>query len=280
MKKIVITGANGFIGSHLVRHLAEKGFQIIALSRKSPDFIHPNVIHFPWELGIPIDENIWKDVQVLIHAAWQLKNPGKETDTLNYTGTNLIAQAALKYEIKRIFISSRSAHENAISHYGSTKWSAEKLFTDKNDLIIRPGLVAGNGGIAKKISEMASKKKFMLVPSNGYTVELISITQLCQAIEQAIISNHTGVFNLVTNNTYTFCNLYRQLSHKKGRKALVIAIPVNWIYPIAIIVNRIGLLSALTLESIKGMKKPPSPLNELALISQNQLQGEITDWFL
>ena len=33
MSKILITGATGFIGSHLTEHLIEKGFNVIAFDR-------------------------------------------------------------------------------------------------------------------------------------------------------------------------------------------------------------------------------------------------------
>lgn len=34
MKKIIITGANGFIGQFLVEHLIDNGYEVIALIRK------------------------------------------------------------------------------------------------------------------------------------------------------------------------------------------------------------------------------------------------------
>ena len=34
MNKVVIVGANGFIGSHLCLHLATQGYQVIALVQK------------------------------------------------------------------------------------------------------------------------------------------------------------------------------------------------------------------------------------------------------
>ena len=35
MKKIILTGATGFIGSHFAEHLTSKGIEVLALGRKS-----------------------------------------------------------------------------------------------------------------------------------------------------------------------------------------------------------------------------------------------------
>ena len=38
MKKILITGATGFIGSHLTELCVEKGFEVIAFDRYNPNY--------------------------------------------------------------------------------------------------------------------------------------------------------------------------------------------------------------------------------------------------
>ena len=41
MHKVAITGARGFIGSHLIKHLDKAGIAYLALKRTDKDFIYP-----------------------------------------------------------------------------------------------------------------------------------------------------------------------------------------------------------------------------------------------
>ena len=38
MKKILITGATGFVGSHLAELCVEKGFEVVAYDRYNPNY--------------------------------------------------------------------------------------------------------------------------------------------------------------------------------------------------------------------------------------------------
>jgi len=43
MKKVVVTGGAGFIGSHLSEELVRQGYQVIILDDLSTGKIHPNL---------------------------------------------------------------------------------------------------------------------------------------------------------------------------------------------------------------------------------------------
>jgi len=42
MKKVIVTGGAGFIGSHLAEELARQGYQVIILDDLSTGKIHPS----------------------------------------------------------------------------------------------------------------------------------------------------------------------------------------------------------------------------------------------
>lgn len=72
MKKVLVTGANGYIGRYVVRALLEKGFQVSAA-----DFCFDGVDERAERISVPIfeeNENIYDDMgrpDVCIHMAWR-----------------------------------------------------------------------------------------------------------------------------------------------------------------------------------------------------------------
>lgn len=119
MKKILITGGAGFIGSHLTEYLLEKGYQVTViddLSNGSADYLRdaskqPN---FNYYEGTVIDqvlmESLIKENDVIYHLAAVLGVKNTVDDPLkviegNIDGTRVILEIAYKHGKKVIFAS-------------------------------------------------------------------------------------------------------------------------------------------------------------------------------
>ena len=123
MKKILVTGADGFIGSHLTELLASEGFQVKALSQ------YNSFNHWGWleDVGCRNEievlsgdvrdphycSDIIKDVDTVFHLAaliaipYSYVAPDSYVDT-NVKGTLNICQAALEHGVERVIHTSTS----------------------------------------------------------------------------------------------------------------------------------------------------------------------------
>jgi len=154
-KKVLITGADGFIGSHLVEHLQERGAIIRAL------VLYNSFNNWGWLENIPGYLNIEvitgdirdaencmrmaEGIDIIFHLAcliavpYSFQAPGSYIDT-NINGTFNICQAARSHNCKLIYVSSSEVYgsakylpidENhplqAQSPYSATKISAEAI---------------------------------------------------------------------------------------------------------------------------------------------------------
>ncbi len=219
MKKILITGANGYIGSFLKKKLKHK-HNIKTLGRnKKNDYI--------------IDLSNTKKVKYffsklkfdfIIHCA--AKVPGKKNKVFSkqtYFVNHLFTENIVKNHIKSIiFISSTKVYNNSArvgypfpievnnaSDYASSKILSENLIINKvhKYLILRVPSVIGpdvrNGLLYKTVNKKFTLKK---IPKDNWC--LISIQHLLNPIESFIegtLSN--GIYNIGYNIDYSFSNI-------------------------------------------------------------------------
>jgi len=167
--RVLITGATGFIGYHLVKHLLSLGWEINCFVRKNsyrePEFIK----RVSWIVGDLNNINSLKQacsqVDIIFHLAGKIKSSNlEEFIKTNTKGTENLIQAILQSNrnVHLIYISSLAASgpsdkfhikketDNAdpVSSYGKSKLLAEKaILKHKNDFrctIIRPSIVYGS----------------------------------------------------------------------------------------------------------------------------------------
>lgn len=170
MARVLVTGANGFIGSHIVEKLIYEGHEVIGFVRKSSDLKLINNLPLKLVFGDVTElhslKNAFEKIEVVVHNAGLASDWGqyKIFERVNVVGTQNVAQAAFENNVKRIvYVSSTAIHgfgskyrmdENSpINHhhfpYARSKQVAEDLlyhFAKQHPIeitVIRPGNVFG-----------------------------------------------------------------------------------------------------------------------------------------
>lgn len=170
MAKVLITGANGFIGSHIVGKMLSEGCDVYGFVRKSSDLSLIQEYNIPLFYGDINDLESLKvaveGMDIVIHNAGFASDWGHLSKFLqiNFEGTKLLAKAASQAKVKRFVLMSSTAihgfgskmmldekapiktHDFA---YSISKWEAEKWLFDFSKettmeiTAIRPGNVFG-----------------------------------------------------------------------------------------------------------------------------------------
>ncbi len=122
MRKVFVTGADGFIGSHLTEMLLDKGYNVKALSYYNSfnywgwldEMRHPNLETVTGDIRDPhFCKHITQDVDTIFHLAaliaipYSYIAPDSYVDT-NVKGTLNICQAAKENGIRRVVVTSTS----------------------------------------------------------------------------------------------------------------------------------------------------------------------------
>lgn len=122
MRKILVTGADGFIGSHLTEMLLEQGHQVRALSYYNSfnywgwldDIRHPNLEVVTGDVRDPhFCKHIAQGIDVIFHLAALIAIPYSYVAPDSYVDTNMkgtlnICQAAKENGVKRVLVTSTS----------------------------------------------------------------------------------------------------------------------------------------------------------------------------
>jgi len=196
--KILVTGANGFMGQKLVDELIKSGHKVRAfLRRTNVELTNKNIEVFIGDYSNQSDLiNACQGVDVIYHLAairdkWG--TPWNDYIKVNVANTTNLLNSAVKSNVKQfIYISSISVVTPPFDKkfYGQSKRLAEaevNKFQQKgkiNTTIVRPVITYGPGdnGMIYKMILMINAGKFVIVGDGQNMVHLCYIDDLMQGL--------------------------------------------------------------------------------------------------
>jgi nucleoside-diphosphate-sugar epimerase len=232
-KTVAVTGANGFVGRHLCHHFLARGFDVRGLVRdpRRRGSLHPDVALFRCVLPAPLDSDAFRNVDVLIHCAYTSRFRSlAEARRVNEEGTARVRALCFEAGVRQfVFVSSTSAHDQALSYYGKSKRMLERTLDAERDLIIRPGLVLGNdGGLFCRLVSSLRRSGFVPVFGGGrQTVQTVHVDDLCCAFDRAIEQGLTGTFVVAEPGGLPLRDLFRLVAAKIGCRATIVPLPAG-----------------------------------------------------
>jgi uncharacterized protein YbjT (DUF2867 family) len=221
-KTVAVTGANGFIGQALVNSLHEKGYSIKAFVHHLPVKQLTGVAYYQYSLETSPCAQDFIDVDILIHLAFQFR-PQK----IEGIDVNVYAAKALKNlnVPKYIFISSFAAADPVTpSYYGVCKRTMEGLFGDS--IVIRPGLVLGNGGLFGRMRNQLSKRRWVpLLQGGSQVIQTIFIEDLVSNIID-LFEKTPGTYSVAHPDKVLYKTLMLGIARQLNKPVNFIPIPV------------------------------------------------------
>jgi NADH dehydrogenase len=267
--KVLVTGASGFIGSRLCRHLIETGHEVVAVVRpRLGDARFPlgEIVYGQLPYGIP--PAAFDSVEAIIHCAGTTTGQGEaESYAVNVETTRVLAQRATKLPHFRrfIFVSSQSAHERAVSVYGRTKREGEEVLRRSGVpyAIVRPGLVFGPGSEGLFARMRRSIEKLPVIPLLGggtALVQPIDVADLCAALERCLHlpADENFELNLGEPEPMTLAEFLAAVSSARtGKPKRSISIPLAPIEFGVRIAETLRIPLPITKDNLEGMKTVP-----------------------
>ncbi|MEI8073452.1 MAG: NAD(P)-dependent oxidoreductase [Bacteroidota bacterium] len=238
MSKILVTGANGFVGKNLCRALKQLNHDVIELTSSAGDIIDTKT----WETIPPTDTVIHLAAKTFVPDSW--KNPDLFLQT-NTLGTVMALEYCRKYNARMVFISSYlygnpeslPIHETAKivtpNPYALSKKGAEdycKFYADSfnvNMVIIRPFNLYGYGQsdnfLIPEIILQVLKGKEVHVKDLEPKRDYIYIADFIDAIIRSIDMHQFELFNIGSGISYSVGEIIQMIQDICGTAIPVIS---------------------------------------------------------
>ncbi|MDR0276672.1 MAG: NAD(P)-dependent oxidoreductase [Paucimonas sp.] len=254
--KILLTGASGFVGAHLLKQLLLKfaDDQVVALGSQQLPGVSCIVV--PGHDLSALADDVFNDVDVLIHAGAYTPKNGREANDLRRCGSNIrFTEDLLGFEFaalkKVVFTSTLDVYAAAelISEATpvgpATLYGASKLYGEKmveafavsrgiDHAILRLGHIYGPGEEAYQkmlpltIANVLSGKPVQLFGSGGELRSFIYIDDVVTSLLNAItLQLPSPVVNVVGGNPVSIRALIDKIISIAGEKVEIVQQPAT-----------------------------------------------------
>ena len=249
MTVVLVTGGNGFLGTSVVRGLAEAGLTVVSADLAVPAAPVPGVEHVVMDVtSAEAVEAAFADrgVEVVVHLA-SIVTPGRDSSrereyAVDVTGSRHVLDACLGHGVRRVVVSSSGAaygyhpdnpdwlteddpvRGNEVFAYSHHKRLVEEMLAELRaghpeleQVVLRIGTILGER-VDNQITALFERPRLLKIRGASSPFVFIWDTDVVAIICRAVTSPVTGVFNVAGDGTLTI----DQIAAALGKRTLVL----------------------------------------------------------
>jgi len=237
---ITVYGGSGFLGRHVVRALARRGYRIRVAVRRPELAGHLQPLGRVGQIhavqanlrNAPSVEAAARDAAVLVNLVGILSERGRQRFSAVHTfGAEQVALAANAHGARVVHVSAIGADENSPSQYGRTKAAAEGLVlaAQPDAVIMRPSIVFGpEDDFFNRFAALARMAPALPLIGGGATrFQPVFAGDVASAIADAVDGKARGgsIYELGGPEVRTFRQLMQFVLATIQRKRLLVPLP-------------------------------------------------------
>jgi len=256
--RVAITGATGFVGSHLADRLSSEGHEVVRVTAR---------LHNLDELA-----KGFSGCQAVAHCAGTNREIRKQTYArVHVEGTRNVVEAARRAGVEKIVLMSfLRARPDCGSGYHESKWAAEEIVRESglDYTIIKAGVVYGRGDhMLDHLSHaFHTFPVFGLVGLKDKTVRPLAVEDLVHVMRAAIVDRRlkNQTIALLGPEEMYLREAVRRVAEQVGKQPLMFPLPIwchRFLARVFELTMKIPLVSVAQVRILaEGVSEPASPV--------------------
>ena len=237
LKKLLLTGSSGMLGSHFIREFVDKKIDFICSSRSKPNYFD-NIKWFKWDLAEALSPRQLRKktgkIDAIFHVGSYVPKSGEMVDKTKIFDSNVksaiyLSEFALEEDVPICFISGATVYDKNLKgkicetdkislngiggFYGFSKTITENIFQHFVEkglklVIIRPSSIYGFGQhktklVIKFLNSAIERKTINLVGPFSNKINFIHASDVVLASLIIIKNKGIGIYNIADNECYS-----------------------------------------------------------------------------
>lgn len=236
--KILLTGANGYIGKRLLPKLIKSGYFVVCAVRDMSKFSVPEDFKSKIEI-IEIDtlkpeslNNIPKDIDGAYYLVHSMTSSSKKFDEMEAESAENFKNAISKTNVKHLIYLSGIVNDKKLSKHLKSRKNVEDILSSGsyNFTTLRAGIIIGSGSASFEIiRDLVEKLPVMLTPKWVLTkCQPIAIDDVLQYLSLALFEEQTynTSFDIGGPDVLTYKDMMLRFAQIRKSRLVIFTIPI------------------------------------------------------
>ena len=259
--KVAVTGASGFVGSHLVDRLLRDGHEVTVLSHSQRGRVRldervrvvSGSVEDPEALTALCAGN-----EVVFHLVGIIAETRTKTfeKTVVHATRTLVGAALRAKVLKVIYLSAIGASANSATKYYRSKFEAEQAIrlSGLNYTILRPSIIFGEGdGFVSMLTRMIRLLPFTPVIGSGrYRLQPVYVDDVTSALAQCVTMEETSteIIDLAGPERLEYLEILHIIKRVLNKRRVNIHLPLMLMKMAAAVMEKILKPAPLTKDQL------------------------------
>lgn len=264
-RRVLVTGASGFIAGHLLPRLASRGHRVRAMWRGRERPGRTRVPGIDWVEGdVTLPETLSRatfECDVIVHlAGCSTAQPGSSLETVNVAGTRNLLVAGLDSGIQRIVYVSALGASPAAGPYFRSRFQAEDavMSSGVEHVIVRPAVVYGpeDHFVTSILALLRKLPVFPMLGDGTFRLQPIAVEDLVDVLTQSVERPDVegGLYEVAGPDRISFTSIVRTVGELAALRRPVLPLPDGVASPVTRFAQTAGFATPFTKEQLDVLR--------------------------